>query len=73
MEKHTGFADLFKAVKDRESWFWTVPPADLRLRVARVMGLPRRTPRQWALQVESRLRFYAGKRLTRMRTSPLPG
>ena len=73
MEKKTGFVDLFRAVKDRESWFWTLPPQDLRLRLARIMGLPKRSPRQWALQVESRVRFYAGKRLSRVRSSLLPG
>lgn len=73
MEKKTGFVDLFKAVKKRDSWLWTVPPEEVRLRVARVMGLPKRSPRQWVLQVESRLRFYAGKRLRRLRTSVLLG
>ncbi|RYB03258.1 hypothetical protein [Lichenibacterium ramalinae] len=67
MEKKTGFADLFKAVKDRDSWLWTAPPDEIRLRVARVMGMPKRTPRQWALQVEARLRFYAGKRLSNLK------
>lgn len=73
MEKKTGFVDLFKHAKDRDSWLWTVPPGDVRLRIARVMGLPRRSPRQWALQVESRLRFYASKRLSRLRPFILPG
>lgn len=73
MEKKTGFIDLFEAARDRHSWLWTVPPEDVRLRIARVMGLPKRSPRQWALQVESRLRFYAGKRLSRPGTSLLPG
>lgn len=73
MEKKTGFADLFKAVKDRESWLWTVPPEEIRLRVARVMGLPKRSPRQWALQVEARLRFYAGKRLSRLKGATMAG
>lgn len=72
MEKKTGFVDLFKAVKDRGSWFWSVPPEDVRLGVARVMGLPKRTPRQWAMQVESRLRFHADKRLSRLRAAMLP-
>jgi hypothetical protein len=63
MEKKTGFADLFALVKDPESWLWHAPPEEMRLRLARVMGIPKRSARQWALQVESRIRFYAAKRL----------
>ena len=69
MEKKTGFVDLFGLVRDRDSWFWSVPPEDLRVRIARVMGIPRRSPRQWALQFQSRLRFHAAKRLS----ARLPG
>ncbi len=73
MEKKTGFVDLFDAVRDRKSWLWTLPPTEARTRIARVMGLPNRSPRQWALQVQSRMWFYAGERLSRMKTSLLPG
>lgn len=69
MEKKTGFVDLFDAVKDRQSWLWTAPPTEARLRIARLMGMPKRSPRQWVLQVESRMRFYASQRWARVRTS----
>jgi hypothetical protein len=65
MEKKTGFVDLYALVRDRDSWFWSVPPEDLRLRLARVMGIPRRSPRQWIKQVGSRLQFIASQRLSR--------
>lgn len=65
MEKKTGFVDLYALVRDRGSWFWSVPPEDLRLRLAAVMGIPRRSPRQWIKQVGSRLKFIASRRLSR--------
>ena len=69
MEKKTGFADLFALVRDPTSWFWTLPPGDLRLRLAGVMGIPRRSPRQWMRQADSRLRYLAAKRLSGLRLS----
>ena len=65
MEKKTGFADLFALVRDPDSWLWSTPPDALRVRLAQVMGIPRRSPRQWAMQVESRVRFHFAKRLAR--------
>ena len=64
MEKKTGFADLFALVHVRNSWFWSLPPEDLRVKLAEVMGIPRRSPRQWMMQAGSRLRFLAEKRLS---------
>lgn len=54
MEKKTGFADLFKATVDEESWFWTVEPHLLKPRLAHIMGIPKRTFRQWYLQCVTR-------------------
>lgn len=53
-EKKTGFADLFDAVVDPASWFWKSEPEDLRLQLAEVMGIPRRTRTQWARKFQTR-------------------
>lgn len=73
MEKKTGFVDLFALVRDPGSWFWSLPPEALRPRIAQVMGIPRRSPRQWMLQVGSRVRFYADKHFARPLARPSPG
>ena len=71
MEKKTGFKDLFLLVQNEDSWFWSVAPEELRLRIAGVMGIPKRTLRQWALQAQSRLSFYAFEQLASKRYSLL--
>jgi hypothetical protein len=54
MEKKTGFVELFAAVRNTESWFWAVPPDQLRPRIAAAMGMPRPSPRQWLNKARSR-------------------
>ncbi|MCJ2082819.1 hypothetical protein [Methylobacterium sp. J-090] len=73
MEKKTGFVDLYALIRDRTSWFWSLPPEDLRLRLAGVMGIPRRSPRQWMKQVGSRLKFIVSKRLSFRHDQTLSG
>jgi hypothetical protein len=53
-EKKTGFVDLFAAVREPGSWFWQVPPDQLRPRIAATMGMPRPTARQWLNKFRSR-------------------
>ncbi len=72
MEKKTGFRDLFNLVKDRGSWVWTLPPRELRMQIARTMGLPRRTPRQWMLQVRGRMQFHALKKISELKQRGVP-
>ena len=61
MEKKTGFLDLFAAVRELDSWFWRIPPDELRSRIAATMGMPRPSPRQWLNKVRSRAKDHLAK------------
>ena len=65
-EKKTGFADLFAAVRDEGSWFWTSRPEDMRLRIAATMGIPSRSSTQWARKVASRMADHWRSRSKRL-------
>ena len=54
MEKKTGFVALFAVIRDPNSWFWRVPPDELRPRIAATMGMPRPSVRQWLSKFRSR-------------------
>ncbi|WP_129218611.1 hypothetical protein [Lichenibacterium ramalinae] len=69
MEKKTGFADLFRAIGQNDSWVWTTDPDGLREIIAKTMGIPRRSGKQWLMQVAARAEFYREKLDKRARTS----
>lgn len=47
-EKRLGLRRLFRAVRDADSWFWSMPVGDgWRRQLGRTLGVPRRTPAKW--------------------------
>lgn len=69
MEKRVGFQSLFKAVMVKDSWFWSTDASTLFVRLARVMGLPKRNASQWARHVIERFIFHCEKRSLLIRDS----
>lgn len=67
MEKKTGFSDLFKVACDERAWLWTDDPENLRENIAKVMGIPRRSGKQWLMQVAARVAFHREKLDRRLR------
>jgi hypothetical protein len=66
MEKKTGFKVLYASVTNSDSWFWNTPKQDLRAKIARVFGVPNKTPLQWINQFRERLLFLTSKELKRL-------
>lgn len=62
MEKRVGFQSLYKAVTVENSWFWSTDKSILFIKLAKIMGLPKRNFRQWMKHVVERFNFHCERR-----------